>query len=77
MKDDTLAMELIKEQKTNTKRWFIAWVVTLGALIAVIAGFLIYLSFPEEVTTVEQQVENSHDNSLVGGDYYSSSTESN
>lgn len=77
MKDDTLAMELLKEQKTNAKRWFIAWVVALGALIAVIAGFLIYLSLPEEVTTVEQQVENSHDNSLVGGDYYSGATESN
>lgn len=77
MKDDTLAMELLKEQKTNTKRWFIAFLVVLGLWFTTIGGFIVYLSLPEEVATVEQQVENSHDNSLVGGDYYSGSTESN
>lgn len=76
MKDDTLAMELLKEQRTNAKRWFIIAMVILGMWLATISGFIVYLSLPEEVTTVEQQVENSQDNNLVGGDYYSGSTES-
>lgn len=28
-----LSTELVEQSKSNTKRWFIAWVVTLAALI--------------------------------------------
>lgn len=79
MKDDTLAMELIKEQKTNSKRWFIAFLVVLGLLFTTIGGFIVYLSLPEEVTetTVDQQTDSGGDNHVVGGDYYSGSAENN
>lgn len=78
MKDDTLAMELLKEQKTNAKRWFIAFLVVLGLWFATIGGFIVYLSLPEEIsTTVEQQadVDNNSTNTLIGGDWYSNPTE--
>lgn len=65
MKDDTLAMELLKEQKTNAKRWFIAFLVVLGLWFATIGGFIVYLSLPEEVTEVVS--EEGHAN-YVGND---------
>lgn len=76
MKDDTLAMELLKEQRTNAKRWFIAFIVVLGLWFATIGGFIAYLSIPSEVSSVEQQIEDSDNNSVIGGDYYVGSTES-
>lgn len=76
MKDDTLAMELLKEQRTNAKRWFIAFIVVLGLWFATIGGFITYLSIPSEVSSVEQQIEDSDNNSVIGGDYYVGSTES-
>lgn len=76
MKDDTLAMELLKEQRTNAKRWFIAFIVVLGLWFATIGGFIAYLSIPSEVSSVEQQIEDSENNKMVGGDYYVGSAES-
>lgn len=76
MKDDTLAMELLKEQRTNAKRWFIAFIVVLGLWFATIGGFITYLSIPSEVSSVEQQIDDSDNNSVIGGDYYVGSTES-
>ena len=77
MDNETLATELLKEQKQNAKRWFVAFLVVLCLWFATIAGFIVYLSLPEEVSTVEQTVESSHDNNLVGGDYYVGPTEGN
>ena len=76
MKDDTLAMELLKEQRANAKRWFIAFIVVLGLWFATIGGFIAYLSIPSEVSSVEQQIEDSENNSMIGGDYYVGSAES-
>ena len=53
MKDDTLAMELLKEQRTNAKRWFVAFIVVLGLLFATIGGFIVYLSIPSEGSSTE------------------------
>lgn len=65
MKDDTLAMELLKEQRANAKRWFIIAMVILGMWLATIAGFIVYLSLPDEVTEVVS--EDGHAN-YVGND---------
>lgn len=77
MNNETLATELVKEAKVNAKRWFIAFLVVLGLWFATIGGFIIYQSLPEEISAVEQTVESSHDNNLVGGDYYVSPSEGN
>ena len=65
MDNETLATELLKGQKQNAKRWFIAFLAVLCLWFATIAGFIIYLSLPEEVSTVEQTVESSHNNNGV------------
>lgn len=81
MNNETLATELLKEQKQNAKRWSVAFLVVLCLWFATIAGFIIYLSLPEEVTqtTVEQQSSGDfHDNNnIIGGDYYSQPSEDN
>lgn len=79
MKDDTLAMELLKEQRTNAKRWFIAFIVVLGLWFATIGGFITYLSIPSEVseTSISQHSDNDGSNNVVGGDYNGGETEDN
>ena len=79
MDNETLATELLKEQKANAKRWFIAFLVVLSLWFATIAGFIVYLSLPSEIsqTSVDQQTDSVGNNQIVGGDYYGNPTESN
>ena len=79
MDNETLATELLKEQKANAKRWFIAFLVVLALWFATIAGFIAYLSIPSEVsqTSVDQQTDSGGNNQIVGGDYFGNPTENN
>lgn len=65
----SLATELIRELKSTSKRWFIAFIVVLSLWFATIGGFIIYLSLPiEETTTTEsyvtQDADDNGDNKL-------------
>lgn len=78
----SLATELIRELKSTSKRWFIAFIVVLSLWFATIGGFIIYLSLPvEETTTTEsyvtQDADDNGDNNYVGGDNNVGSTDSN
>ena len=78
----SLATELIRELKSTSKRWFIAFIVVLSLWFATIGGFIIYLSLPvEETTTTEsyvtQDADDNDDNNYVGGDNNVGSTDSN
>ena len=80
----SLATELIRELKSTSKRWFIAFIVVLSLWFATIGGFIIYLSLPvEETTTTESYVtqdaddNGNGDNNYVGGDNNVGSTDSN
>lgn len=78
----SLATELIRELKSTSKRWFIAFIVVLSLWFATIGGFIIYLSLPiEETTTTESYVtqddDDNGDNNYVGGDNNVGSTDSN
>ena len=76
---DTLATELLKQQKVNFKRLFIVLLVVIGLWFATIGGFIVYLSLPSEVTqsSVEQQADDGASNQIVGGDFYGNPTEDN
>ena len=65
MDNETLATELLKEQKANAKRWFIAFLVVLSLWFATIGGFIIYLCLPDEVTAVESEQGNAN---YIGND---------
>lgn len=51
--ENTLAMEMLKELKKTSKRWFIAFIVVLIMLFATNIGWLIYESQFE--TIVEEE----------------------
>ena len=57
MEKDTLAMEMLKELKHQSKRWFIIAIIELILIIATNTGWLIYESQFETVTTEEQTIE--------------------
>lgn len=77
----SLATELIRELKSTSKRWFIAFIVVLSLWFATIGGFIIYLSLPVEETvteTVTQDADdNGNNNNYVGGDNNVGSSDGN
>lgn len=76
----SLATELIRELKSTSKRWFIAFIVVLSLWFATIGGFIIYLSLPVEETvteTVTQDADDNGNNNYVGDDNNVSSSDGN
>lgn len=76
----SLATELIRELKSTSKRWFIAFIVVLSLWFATIGGFIIYLSLPIEETvteTVTQDADDNGDNNYIGGDNNVGSSDGN
>nr|DAE93715.1 MAG TPA: hypothetical protein [Caudoviricetes sp.] len=76
----SLATELIRELKSTSKRWFIAFIVVLSLWFATIGGFIIYLSLPVEETvteTVTQDADDNGNNNYVGGDNNVGSSDGN
>ena len=68
---DNLATEMLKEQKTNNKRTFIALIVTLLLWFTSVMVFVWYLNQYEyvdttEVTSTASDVENTNINQNVG-----------
>lgn len=57
MEKDTLALEMLKELKAQSKRWFVVAIIELIIIIATNTGWLIYNSQFEEITTDEQVIE--------------------
>ena len=57
MDERSLALEMLKEVKAQSKRWFIVSIIELVIIIATNAGWLIYNSQFEEITTDEQVIE--------------------
>lgn len=76
----SLATELIRELKSTSKRWFIAFIVVLSLWFATIGGFIIYLFLPVEETvteTVTQDADDNGNNNYVGGDNNVGSSDGN
>ena len=62
----------------NSKRWFIAWLITFVLLVGCVAGFIWYESQWEVVeetthTEVQQDADGFGNNTFIGGDYNGSS----
>lgn len=65
MEKDTLALEMMKELKAHSKRWFIIAIIELIIIIITNAGWLIYESQFETVTEEQTQEAYYNDNSTV------------
>lgn len=76
MENNTLATEIIKELKANSKRWFIAFLVALSLWFATIGAFIFYLCLPVEEVTIEQDTEGD-ENYLIGIGDYNANTDGN
>ena len=57
MEKNTLALEMLKELKHQSKRWFIIAIIELIIIIATNTGWLIYESQFEQITSEEQTIE--------------------
>lgn len=65
----TLATELLHEVKASAKRWFIIAIVELCVMVAIIAGFLWYITLPIEEYTIEQDATDRSFNIINGGEF--------
>lgn len=65
----TLATELLHEVKASAKRWFIIAIVELCVILAIVAGFLWYITLPIEEYTIEQEATDRSFNIVNGGDF--------
>lgn len=85
MEETKLASEILKELKTNCKRNFILFIITLVLLFATNAIWLYAWCLPVEettstiTTTVDQDTDGYGDNNYMGedGDVYNGTTENN
>lgn len=57
MEKETLALEMLKEVKAQSKRWFIIAMIELVLLVGSNIAWLVYESQFEEITTEEQVIE--------------------
>lgn len=66
MDNEKFVMELFKEFKAASKRWFIAFLIMIGLEAVTIGGFLWYISLPIEETTTEyvQEAEDIDDSDV-------------
>lgn len=60
MENQPLATELIRELRASNRRWFIVSLVEMGVIIAIVVGFLWYISLPIEEISVEADGGNAN-----------------
>lgn len=53
MENESLATELIRELRAQSKRWFITALVELGIIIAIVFAFIWYLTLPIDEITID------------------------
>ena len=53
--EESLAMRLVQDTRKQSKRWFVAWIVTFLALLGVLSGIVYFaLTSDIEVDNIEQ-----------------------
>lgn len=69
--EETLATELLREVKAQSKRWFTAFLAVLMLWFATIGLFIWYISLPVEEYEITQDSEYGERNiQIVGGSNY-------
>ena len=65
MNNEPLALEMLKEQHRNTKRWFIVALVELIIILAIVGIFIWYISLPIDEVSIENDSGNAN---YIGND---------
>lgn len=68
MENNNLATEILGELKTTNKRMFIALCISFAINIAVVGGFLWYISLPTEMENVTVESTSTGHANYVGGE---------
>lgn len=66
--EESLAMRLVQDTRKQSKRWFVAWLVTFLALLAVLSG-IVYIVLTSDIAV--ENVDVNADNGIanyVGND---------
>lgn len=67
--EESLAMRLVQDTRKQSKRWFVAWLVTFLALLAVLSGIVyVVLTSDISVNDVEQTVSGNGYANFVSND---------
>ena len=67
--EESFAMKLLKETQKTSKRWFIAWIITFIAFLALISGIIYFVMTSEiEVKTIEVTQAGEGINTYIGRD---------
>lgn len=72
-----LASELLAELKATNKRYFVMLITVMLLWFATVGVFVWYISLPVEETEIEQEVDDSNYNQIIGGDYIGGETKNN
>ena len=65
--EESLAMRLVQDTRKQSKRWFVAWLITFLALLGVLSGILYFaLTSDISVNDVEQTVSGNGYTNFVG-----------
>lgn len=77
--EEKLTLELLREVKSNARKWFIISIILLVILFASNMAWLYYWNLPgEETTTVEQENDRGYNNYIGDdGDINNGETENN
>ena len=67
--EESLAMRLVQDTRKQSRRWFVAWLVTFLALLAVLSGIVyVVLTSDISVNDVERTVSGNGYANFVGND---------
>ena len=65
--EESLAMRLVQDTRKQSKRWFIAWLVTFLALLAVLSG-IVYVVLTSNVSVKNITQDGYGINNFIGND---------
>ncbi|MEG2230101.1 MAG: hypothetical protein RRY22_04930 [Bacilli bacterium] len=67
---DNIATEIIKELKSQSKRWFIGFIVVISLWFVTIGGFVWFISQYDFNTIIDEAKVNNGGNACVGNNCY-------
>lgn len=65
--EESLAMRLVQDTRKQSKRWFVAWLVTFLALLSVLGG-IVYVVLTSDIAVDNIEQDRYGVNNYIGND---------
>ena len=65
--EESLAMRLVQDTRKQSKRWFVAWLVTFLALLSVLGG-IVYIVLTSDIAVDNIEQDEYGVNNYIGND---------